>query len=111
VERQQHSSHPSSQTNKVRFCTARLTPACREQRGRFLATGERGKAPRYCPECAKAKRREQIRDWKNQKRKELGSAEYQRQYGSTYSLDAEQRERWREQKRRQRSKSQQRQAG
>jgi hypothetical protein len=52
-----------------------------------------------------------MRDWKNQKRQELGPAEYQRQYGSTYICDDEQRAKWRAQKRDQRARLGARQAG
>ncbi len=56
-------------------------------------------------------RRAQIREWKNRKRQELGPAEYQRQYGSTYIRDDEQRAKWRAQKREQRINLGSRQAG
>ena len=101
MELEQHSPKPTTPTSKIHFCSVRLTHVCQERNGQFAACGQRGKAPRYCPECAQTVRRAQIQYWQGKKRQELAPAEYQRQYGSTYSLDAEQRERWRAQKRRQ----------
>ena len=104
MERQQHSPHSSPQTNQVRICKAHLTALCQQRQGRFAATGQRGKAPDYCPDCAQAVRRRQSRTWKIRKRQELGPAEYQLQYGAVYTISDEQCRIWREQKREQRAK-------
>lgn len=111
MELQQHSPNQSTPTSKIHFCSVRLTHVCQERNGQFVRRGQRGNPPRYCPDCARAVRLAQMRDWKNQKRQELGPAEYQRQYGSTYICDDEQRAKWRAQKRDQRARLGARQAG
>lgn len=111
MELEQHSPKPTTSINKIHVCSVRLTRACQERNGQFAACGQRGKAPRYCPDCALAVRRAQIRDWQGKKRQELGPAEYQRQYGSSYIRDDEQRAKWCAQKREQRARLGARQAG
>jgi hypothetical protein len=103
MERQQLSPKQAPQTTKtnIRVCTAQLSAQCQR---RFERKGRRGKAPGYCPKCARAVRLRQSREWKSKKRQELGPAEYQRQYGAVYTISEEQRENWRVQKREQRAR-------
>lgn len=123
MERQPHSPDQSPKPGSLRLCQAQISAECRQRGGRFLVERRRGKVPRYCPTCAIRVRREQSRQRRREVRREMRAlalqmkalagtqreqcqaalkkfAGYER---AAYSVE-EQREKWCEQKRRQREK-------